>query len=65
MLVVGVVNLARDPEPVKQHGELIRGMTKRELTDRYAGQVLGLAWVFAHPLVLMGVYVFLFAIVLR
>jgi len=40
-------------------------LTKRELTEKYAGQVLGALWAFAHPLILMSVYVFLFAVVFK
>ena len=47
---------------LRQHRELTLAMTKREITDRYAGQVLGTIWVFAHPLVMMSVYVFVFAL---
>ena len=50
---------------MRRHRELTFSMTKRELTDRYAGQVLGTIWIFAHPLVLMGVYLFVFAVVFR
>jgi homopolymeric O-antigen transport system permease protein len=38
-------------------------MAKREISDRYAGQVLGAAWAVGHPLVLMAVYVFVFRVV--
>ena len=47
------------------HRELTWEMTKREITDRYAGQVLGTLWAIGHPLVLMGVYVFIFAFVFK
>ncbi|HKY71397.1 MAG TPA: hypothetical protein VJL88_05710 [Nitrospira sp.] len=40
--------------------ELTWELTKRELTERYAGQMLGALWAFGHPLLLMGVYVFVF-----
>lgn len=43
--------------------ELIWEMTKRQLRDRHMGQVLGSVWVFGHPLLLMLVYMFLFAYV--
>jgi lipopolysaccharide transport system permease protein len=48
---------------IAQHYRLIAEMTRRELRDRYAGQVLGAAWAIGHPLFLMGLYVFLFAYV--
>ena len=40
-------------------------MTRREISDRYAGQVLGMFWAVGHPLVLMGIYVFIFAYVFK
>lgn len=43
-----------------RHRELTWAMTRRELTDRYAGQVLGTLWAIGHPLLLMGLYVFIF-----
>lgn len=46
-----------------RHRELTWEMTKREITDRYAGQLLGPLWVIGHPLLLMALYVFLFAYV--
>lgn len=36
-------------------------MTRREIADRYAGQMLGAFWAIGHPLALMGIYVFIFA----
>lgn len=46
-----------------RHRELTWEMTKRELSDRYAGQFFGPAWVVGHPLLLMALYVVLFAYV--
>lgn len=45
------------------HQRLIFEMTRRDLRDRYAGQILGSTWAVGHPLFLMGLYVFLFAYV--
>ena len=44
---------------------LIWAMAKREITDRYAGQMLGAVWAVGHPLILMAVYVFVFGYVFR
>jgi lipopolysaccharide transport system permease protein len=43
--------------------QLVWAMTRRELVDRYAGQMLGAAWALAHPLLLMAVYLFVFGYV--
>lgn len=40
-------------------------MAKREITDRYRGQLFGLFWAVIHPLVLIGVYIFVFVIVFK
>jgi lipopolysaccharide transport system permease protein len=45
--------------------ELTFEMTKREFSERYAGQMLGVIWGFAHPLIFIGVYLFIFSVVFR
>ena len=47
------------------HWELTWAMAKRELTERYTGQILGSIWVVVHPLLIMAVYVFMFAFVFK
>jgi lipopolysaccharide transport system permease protein len=44
---------------------LIWHLTRRELSERHAGQVFGLVWTLAHPLFLMLVYIVAFAYVIR
>jgi lipopolysaccharide transport system permease protein len=44
-----------------RHRRLALAMARRELTSRYAGQLMGSFWV-GHPLFLMGTFVFLFAV---
>ena len=48
-----------------RHRQLTWEMTRREVSDRYAGQVLGAFWAIGHPLALMGVYLFIFGCVFR
>ncbi|MBU4566163.1 MAG: ABC transporter permease [Desulfarculus sp.] len=43
--------------------ELVGEMVRREFRDRHVGQVLGVVWVFGHPLLLMLIYTFLFVYV--
>lgn len=45
--------------------ELLWEMCKLELRERYAGQVLGLFWTVALPLLTMAVYLFIFAFVFK
>ena len=48
---------------VYKHRELVFELVKRELRDRHVGQLLGTAWAYGHPLLLMLMYSFLFAYV--
>jgi lipopolysaccharide transport system permease protein len=50
---------------VRRYRQLIVEMTRRELMDRYAGQMLGAAWAIAVPLLTMAVYVFAFMVLFR
>jgi lipopolysaccharide transport system permease protein len=50
---------------ITRHRQLTWEMAKREIRDRYAGQVFGLSWAVAQPLTIMGVYVFLFVTVFK
>lgn len=47
------------------HRRLTWEMAKRDVTEKYAGQALGTIWAVGHPLALMGVYIFMFAYVLK
>lgn len=44
---------------------LLVEMTRRELTEQYAGQVLGPLWAIGHPLFQTGLFLFVFAYVLK
>ena len=48
-----------------KHRELAWEMTKREMTDRYAGQVLGAFWVIGHPIFMMAIYVAVFGFIFQ
>jgi len=50
---------------LRRHRDLTLEMAKREVTDRYLGQLFGALWAVGHPLVLMGVYIFLFVLVFK
>jgi lipopolysaccharide transport system permease protein len=40
-------------------------MAKRDIYDRYMGQVFGAFWAIFHPFFLMAIYVFIFSVVLK
>jgi lipopolysaccharide transport system permease protein len=48
-----------------RHRQLAWEMTKRDISDRYTGQFFGTLWAVTHPLFLMVLYVFIFAVVLE
>jgi lipopolysaccharide transport system permease protein len=47
------------------HRQLIAQMTKREVIGRYQGSILGLAWSFFHPILMLLVYTFFFSVVFK
>lgn len=48
-----------------QHRELISQMTRREVVGRYRGSVMGLAWSFFNPILMLVVYTFVFSVVFK
>lgn len=47
------------------HRELIWQFTRREVRSRYQGSFLGVFWSFITPLLMLGVYTFVFSIVFK
>jgi lipopolysaccharide transport system permease protein len=47
------------------HRRLLLSTMRVELMKRYAGSILGFAWVFLNPLLFLGVYVFLYLVVFK
>jgi lipopolysaccharide transport system permease protein len=55
------MTLTREPFVVlAHHRRLTMELAKREITDRYSGQFLGILWAIGHPLIMIAVYVFVF-----
>ena len=48
-----------------QNRSLIYQMTKREVTGRYRGSVLGIAWSFFNPLIMLAVYTLVFSTIFK
>jgi ABC-type polysaccharide/polyol phosphate export permease len=44
---------------------LFEQLVRRELRQKYKGSVLGVAWYFVNPLVLMGAYALVFSVLLK
>src|SRR6266446_3610337 len=45
--------------------ELIMQLTRREVLTRYRGSILGLAWSFFNPLLMLVVYTFVFSVIFK
>jgi len=45
--------------------QLIWQMTRREIAGRYRGSLIGLAWSFINPLLMLAVYTFVFSVVFK
>ena len=45
--------------------QLVTQMTKREVVSRYRGSLIGLAWSFFNPLLMLAIYTFVFSIVFK
>lgn len=45
--------------------QLILQMTRREVASRYRGSLIGLAWSFINPLLMLVVYTFVFSVVFK
>lgn len=50
---------------LRNYRGLVLQMVKREVLGRYRGSVMGLAWSFFNPLLLLAVYTFVFAVVFK
>jgi homopolymeric O-antigen transport system permease protein len=45
---------------INEHSSLIRSMVRRDLTSRYKGSIMGLAWAFITPAVMIVIYTIIF-----
>ena len=45
--------------------QLVARMSKRDVVGRYSGSVLGLAWSFFNPLLMLAIYTFVFSVVFK
>jgi lipopolysaccharide transport system permease protein len=48
-----------------RHRQLSLEMARREISDRYSGQIFGAFWAIGHPLFMMLIFVFIFAYVFK
>jgi lipopolysaccharide transport system permease protein len=57
--------LVRLPELVREYRDLVSTTLKRDLAARFQGTLLGWAWPLLQPLILFGVYYFIFTELLQ
>lgn len=50
---------------IVKHRRLLFEMARRDISDRYAGQMLGTVWAFIHPVMMISVFIFMFGVVFR
>jgi lipopolysaccharide transport system permease protein len=50
---------------LSQHRSLLRRLIQREVVGRYRGSVLGWSWSLLNPLLMLGVYTFVFSTVFK
>jgi homopolymeric O-antigen transport system permease protein len=57
--------LAQVTALLTRHRQLTVEMARREISERYTGQLFGVFWAVGHPLILMLVYVYIFGVVFK
>jgi lipopolysaccharide transport system permease protein len=50
---------------VTSNSRLLMAITRVELSKKYAGSVLGMAWVILQPALLLSVYLFVYSVVFK
>jgi lipopolysaccharide transport system permease protein len=50
---------------LRRHWRLLFAMAGRDISDRFVGSFLGVAWSVLHPLILMGLYVVIFSTIFK
>lgn len=50
---------------IARYRGILAAVTRVELGKRYAGSVIGMAWVFLYPALLLGIYLFVYLVVFR
>ncbi len=56
--------MLRNLRHLLRYRALIQSLVARDLTARYRGSLLGFCWSFVNPLLLLGIYTFVFTVVL-
>lgn len=50
---------------LKDSAFLILTLTRKEIVERYRGGILGFAWLLLYPLLILGIYTFVFSTILQ
>jgi lipopolysaccharide transport system permease protein len=63
--VMGFFNPVRIVAHLWKYREMIRQLTWREVVGRYKGSFVGLGWSFLQPLMMLGVYTYVFSVIFK
>lgn len=63
--ILALLNPLLGVRVVTRNWDLILQMLRRSLAMRYRGSALGFVWSFAHPLLMLAVYTFVFGVVFK
>lgn len=58
-------SIASPFKTVYAHRELIYSLIRRDILARYRGSLLGVLWSFFNPLLMLGIYTFVFSVVFQ
>src|SRR5215831_5685098 len=50
---------------VWRYRDLVLQLARREVAGRYRGSMLGIVWSFVNPILMLGVYTFVFSVVFK
>ena len=64
-MISSVAERNRNPINIWSYRDLIAQLTKREIQERYRGSAFGVLWSFMNPLLMLGVYMFVFGVVFQ
>ena len=64
-MITSGVTLRDFARSLRMHGQLVRRLVAREVTQRFQGSMLGLTWMVLTPLLSAAVFTFVFSAVFQ
>lgn len=50
---------------MRRNRQLVSQLTRREVIERYRGSIMGLAWSFLNPILMLAAYTFVFSVIFK